>query len=66
MDGGEWRRRVMVEVLVARWGTVVLVMDGAEAHHHASLAVAAAGGEEDLVRGREMEMPGPEGIEGDG
>ena len=29
MDGGGWRRRVMVEVLVARWGAVVLVMDGA-------------------------------------
>ena len=50
-------------------GAVVLMMDGAvelldgweaEAHHHAGLAVAAAGGEEGLVRGREMKMwPGP-------
>ena len=37
-----------------------------EAHHHTGLAVAAAGGEEDVVSGREMEMPGPKGIEGDG
>ena len=30
MDGAGdgWRRRAMVEVLVARWGAVVLVMDG--------------------------------------
>ena len=34
----------------------------AEAHHHAGLAVAAAGGGEGVVRGREMKVwPGPRG-----
>ena len=34
--------------------------DGAEAHHHAGLAMAAAGGGEGRVRERD-EMPGPMG-----
>ena len=36
--------------------------DGAEAHHHAGLAVATAGGGEGRVRERD-EMPGRRGIE---
>ena len=53
LDG--WRRlwsgRVMV-VLLDGWA--------AEAHHHAGLAVAAAGGGEEGERERD-EMPGPRG-----